>query len=205
MGRLPSAPGLVDLRSFLDVLRREGELVTVDAPVDPDLEAAEVHHRVLAAGGPALLFTRVGDSPWPVVTNLFGSRRRIELAFGDRPLAVVQRAVELAQGNPPSLGRLWRERDLVLALTRTRPKRSRRTPVTAVVDEPPELERIAWAGFAECARLVKRGFFIQWPRTALARRETPHSSAKDPLRTDRASALARFRCTACISVVRRIS
>ena len=45
---------LVDLRTFLDVLRREGELIEIDAPVDPDLEAAEVHRRCIAAGGPAL-------------------------------------------------------------------------------------------------------------------------------------------------------
>ena len=54
--------GLLDLRAFLDVLRREGELVEVEAPVDPYLEAAEVHRRVIAAGGPALLFRRpTGD------------------------------------------------------------------------------------------------------------------------------------------------
>ncbi|MFN9707309.1 MAG: 4-hydroxybenzoate decarboxylase, partial [Planctomycetota bacterium] len=64
---------LLDLRAFLDLLRREDDLVTIDAEVDPDLEAAEVHRRVIAAGGPALLFRRVKGSPWPVVTNLFGT------------------------------------------------------------------------------------------------------------------------------------
>ena len=47
-----------DLRSFLDRLRRDGDLVEIDAPVDADLEAAEIHRRVIAAGGPALLFTQ---------------------------------------------------------------------------------------------------------------------------------------------------
>ena len=82
---------LLDLRAFLSLLRRERELVTVDTEVDPDLEAAEVHRRVIAAGGPALLFTRVKGSPWPAVTNLFGTQRRVELAFGKRPLELVQR------------------------------------------------------------------------------------------------------------------
>ena len=45
---------LTDLRAFLELLRREGELVEIEAEVDPDLEAAEVHRRVIAAGGPAL-------------------------------------------------------------------------------------------------------------------------------------------------------
>ena len=54
---MASAPR--DLRAFLDCLRQAGELVQVDAPVDPHLEVAEVHRRVIAAGGPALLFTSV--------------------------------------------------------------------------------------------------------------------------------------------------
>jgi UbiD family decarboxylase len=73
------------LRAFLDVLRREGDLVEVDAEVDPRLEVAEIHRRVIAAGGPALLFRRVKGSPFPLTTNLFGTRKRIELAFGSRP------------------------------------------------------------------------------------------------------------------------
>jgi len=67
------------------VLRRESDLVVVEAEVDPRLEVAEIHRRVIAAGGPALLFTRVRGATMPVVTNLFGTARRAELAFGRRP------------------------------------------------------------------------------------------------------------------------
>ena len=74
-----------NLREFLDLLRREGDLVEVGVPVDPYLEIAEIHRRVIAAGGPALLFTRPVGAGFPVVTNLFGTARRIELAFGPRP------------------------------------------------------------------------------------------------------------------------
>ena len=81
-----------DLRSFLDQLRRDGDLAVVDAPVDADQEAAEIHRRVIAAGGPALLFTRVKGASFPLVTNLFGTARRAELAFGTRPLALDQAA-----------------------------------------------------------------------------------------------------------------
>ena len=52
-----------DLRAFIDRLRRDGDIVTVEAPVDPHLEVAEIHRRVIAAGGPALLFTNVNGSP----------------------------------------------------------------------------------------------------------------------------------------------
>jgi UbiD family decarboxylase len=93
---------LLDLRAFLDLLRREGDLVTIDAEVDPDLEAAEVHRRVIAAQGPALLFRRVKGSPYPVVTNLFGTTRRVGLAFGARPQAFVRQAAALPQTMLPT-------------------------------------------------------------------------------------------------------
>ena len=56
---MSSESGFPDLRAFLDELRRQGELRVVDAEVDPRLEAAEIHRRVIASGGPSLLFTRV--------------------------------------------------------------------------------------------------------------------------------------------------
>ena len=54
-----------DLRAFLEQLHRDRAIVTVDAPVDPHLEVAEIHRRVIAAGGPALLFTNVKGSRFP--------------------------------------------------------------------------------------------------------------------------------------------
>ena len=68
---MTSAEGLTDLRRYLDLLRREGEITPIDAEVDPHLEVAEIHRRVVAAGGPALLFKRVKSARFPAVTNLF--------------------------------------------------------------------------------------------------------------------------------------
>ena len=97
-----------DLRSFLDRLRADGDLRVVEAQVDPHLEIAEIHRRVIAAGGPALLFANPKGSDLPVVTNLFGTANRARLAFGSRPGDLVRTLVELVQGEfPPSLGRLW--------------------------------------------------------------------------------------------------
>src|SRR5882672_779781 len=99
-----SAP---DLRAFLDSLRRADDVVEIDVPVDPYLEAAEIHRRVIAAGGPALVFRNVRGADFPLVTNLFGTVRRAELAFGRRPQELVRRLAELAQTLlPPSPGRL---------------------------------------------------------------------------------------------------
>ena len=80
-----------DLRSFIEQLRHDRDLVEITAPVDAHLEAAEIHRRVIAAGGPALLFTNVKGADFPLVTNLFGTPRRAELAFGTRPLAFIKR------------------------------------------------------------------------------------------------------------------
>jgi UbiD family decarboxylase len=121
-----------DLRSFLDQLRRDNGIVTVDAPVDPDLEVAEIHRRVIAAGGPALLFTNVKCAKFRLVTNLFGTPRRAELAFGERPLRLIKRLVHLAETLlPPTPGKLWDARDVGLELLKVG---TRKVPTGPVVE-----------------------------------------------------------------------
>src|ERR1700687_5669677 len=82
-----------NLRQFIDVLRKENQVVEISAPVDPNLELAEIHRRVIDEEGPALLFTNVKGSSFPVVTNLFGTSRRVDLAFGPRPEKLVNRLI----------------------------------------------------------------------------------------------------------------
>src|SRR5215216_7132205 len=126
-----------DLRTFIDRLHRDGDLVTVDAPVDPYLEVAEIHRRVIAAGGPALLFTNVKGARFRLVTNLFGTARRAELAFGERPLRLIKRLVHLAETLlPPTPAKLWGARDVGLELARVGMRRERSGPVTEVTDQP---------------------------------------------------------------------
>ena len=76
-----------DLRSFLQHLSRHRQLLESDAPVDPVLESTTLSLRALREGGPALLMNKAVGSPHAMLGNLFGHRRRIELAIGDRPLA----------------------------------------------------------------------------------------------------------------------
>src|SRR6266567_4487404 len=103
-----------NLRSFLDLLRREYDLVSIDAEVDPYLEVAEIHRRVIERGGPALLFNRVKGSSFPVVTNLFGTPKRIGLAFGAKPEQFVKELVSVAEALlPPQRSELWKHRLLV--------------------------------------------------------------------------------------------
>jgi len=139
---MPTPDRFMDLRAFLDTLRREGEIVEVTAPVDKRLEAAEIHRRVVAAGGPALLFTNVHDSDLPLVTNLFGTRKRAELAFGRRPIDLVKRAVAVAQDLPPTLGKLWGARGLVGDALRVGTRRVYTGAITEVVTRDVRLDRL---------------------------------------------------------------
>ena len=135
--------GFPDLRAFVDRLRRDGDLAVVEAPVDPVLEAAEIHRRVIAAGGPALLFTNVTGASFPLVTNLFGTARRAELAFGTRPLQLVRRLVELAETLlPPTPAKLWGARDAAGALLGIGTRSRTRAPLTEVVTRDVRLDRL---------------------------------------------------------------
>jgi 4-hydroxy-3-polyprenylbenzoate decarboxylase len=78
-----------DLRDFLHKLKKEDELQRVTAEVDPILEITEVADRAVKKGGPALLFERPKGYDIPVAINLFGSRRRMELALAVDSIAEV--------------------------------------------------------------------------------------------------------------------
>lgn len=90
------------LRDWIALLEREGELVRIDAPVDPHLEITEITDRVTKAGGPALLFTNVVGSSMPVLINQFGSAKRMNMAFGAESLDEVGARIEtLLELQPP--------------------------------------------------------------------------------------------------------
>ena len=132
-----------DLRAFLEELRRAGALAVVEAPVDARLEAAEIHRRVIAAGGPALLFTAVRGADFPLVTNLFGTQQRAALAFGRRPERLVRRVAELAPTlAPPTPRKLWGARDVARELWRVGSRRVRSGPVTERVTADVRLDRL---------------------------------------------------------------
>jgi len=84
-----------DLRSFLQRLERERQLQRVAAPVDPYLESTALSLKSLREGGPALLMEHAGDSRHALLGNLFGHRRRIELALAGRPLASLRELGQL--------------------------------------------------------------------------------------------------------------
>ncbi|MEX0645750.1 MAG: UbiD family decarboxylase [Parvularculaceae bacterium] len=72
------------LREFIEALEQAGELRRVAEPVSTVLEMTEIQTRLLADGGPAVIFEKplMADgrpSPMPVLVNLFGTVKRVAL------------------------------------------------------------------------------------------------------------------------------
>jgi len=133
-----------NLREFLEVLRKEQEIVEVSTSVSSDQELAEIHRRIVASGGPALLFTNVENADFPCVTNLFGSAKRVDLAFGHRPERFIKQIVDIAQELPSLAPQkvLWRNKNIVPELFRIGMKDTSRGPLTEVSHSRPDLMRI---------------------------------------------------------------
>lgn len=134
---------LHDLRGYLDLLTAEGDLLRIDQEVDPYLEIAEIHRRVIARQGPALLFTKVKNSSFPVVTNLFGTPKRLDLAFGGKPLQFVRDIVNLAETiMPPTVATFWQNRKLFVDAARIGLKNVRSAPILENCQDPPRLSSL---------------------------------------------------------------
>ena len=132
-----------DIQSFIGALRERRDLLEINEEVDPRLEIAEIHRRVIARGGPALLFTRVKGSSFPVVTNLFGTKARVDLAFGDEARRVIEEVAKLPHELlPPTLPKLWSKRSLFTKLARVGLKRDQLAKVSYGLEIPPDLEKL---------------------------------------------------------------
>lgn len=131
------------LREFVEGLRKSDELAVVEAQVDSRLEAAEIHRRVIAAGGPALWFSNVRGCDFPLLTNLFGTASRVERAFGRWPRELIAEVARLPEElMPPTLGKLWSKRGLFASLAKVGTRRGASGPVSDVIDTPPKLARL---------------------------------------------------------------
>ena len=131
----------INISSYLETLKREHELQIIDLPIDPYLELAEIQRRVVGRQGPAILFSRVKGTRFPVVTNLFGTRRRIELAFGEDPARFFKRIVEAVEYlAAPSLSGIWGLRDLAKTGLKLGTRSCRSGPILANAMSPARMK-----------------------------------------------------------------
>src|SRR5438105_6270580 len=112
------------LRDFMDRLETAGRLVRVDAPVSPYLETTGIQTRLLAEGGPAVLFESVtrdagGSYGMPVLANLFGTVERVAWGMDREPGGLREIGETLAFLKQPEPPGGWREALEMLPLLRT--------------------------------------------------------------------------------------
>ncbi|MDG1874730.1 MAG: UbiD family decarboxylase [Mariniblastus sp.] len=120
--------GYRSLTDCVNDLERNQHLIRIDSPVDPNLEAAEIQRRVYQAGGPAILFTNVLGSTFPMCSNLFGTLERARFIFRDT-FENVQRAIQLKVDPSEALKqplKYWRAPFIAMQM---RPKAVRSGPV----------------------------------------------------------------------------
>jgi 4-hydroxy-3-polyprenylbenzoate decarboxylase len=118
-----------NLRQCVDDLAATRRLVRVEEEVDAHLEAAEIHRRVNQAGGPAVLFTRVKNCAFPMVSNLFGTIERARYIFRDS-LESVRRLVDMKIDPRSVLKQPSKWLDVARAGLTTQPKFVGSGPVT---------------------------------------------------------------------------
>src|SRR5438128_8183844 len=130
------------LRNFIARLEESGRLQRVVAPVSPFLEMTEIQTRLLAEGGPAVLFENVvrdaaATIPMPVLVNLFGTVERVAWGMDREPRQLREIGETLAFLKQPEPPGGWREALELLPLLRTvmamRPRTGGAAPCQALV------------------------------------------------------------------------
>jgi len=133
------------LDKYLKTLIQEKELITINRLVDPNLEITEITDRQssLPHGGKALLFDNNGTS-FPVVTNLFNSKKRIALAFGlDNMEDVATRISAFYEAiSQYQSGNRFMKKSPAYDLTQYVPRTSRSGSCQEIALFPPDLNRI---------------------------------------------------------------
>ncbi|MBN9449947.1 MAG: UbiD family decarboxylase [Bosea sp.] len=131
-------PRFRDLSAFLAHLDDAGQLRRIAEPVSVVHEITEIHRRVIAQEGPALLFEHPVRpdgtvSPIPLLTNLFGTVERVAWGLGRTPEqlpALGRTLAELREPRPPrGLAEAWKALPLARAALSMRPRGESRAPV----------------------------------------------------------------------------
>jgi 4-hydroxy-3-polyprenylbenzoate decarboxylase len=158
-----------DLRAFITRLEGLGELKRVALAVSPHLEMTALCQRALHAGGPALLFEQPSGHSMPVLGNLFGSTRRVALAFGVNDISELRQfGAALAALKEPEAPKGFKDmmgmKSMVRTLWHMAPKELRHAPCQEVVWEGTDVDlarlpiQHCWPG--DVAPLITWGLVI---------------------------------------------
>ena len=137
------------LRDFMEKLEQEGHLTRVSKPVSTVLEMTEIQTRLLAEGGPAVLFENaVGPHgqacEMPVLVNLFGMVERVAWAMEREPADLRELGETLAFLRQPEPPGGWKEALGMLPLVKTamamKPKSVSSAPCQEVVLEGDDID-----------------------------------------------------------------
>jgi 4-hydroxy-3-polyprenylbenzoate decarboxylase len=124
------------------MLEDAGELKRIQAKVDPELEITEIASRVVKAGGPALLFEKVGGSDVPLLINAYGTDRRIAMALGVESMDEIAARVEMILAGPQPAGLIGKIKSIpkLMRLADFFPKTVKNGPCKEVIErENPSL------------------------------------------------------------------
>jgi len=130
------------LRDFIAHLEKTDRLVRVTEPVSTDLEMTEIQSRVLAEGGPAILFENIikadgSKSTMPVLVNLFGTVERVAWGMNREPSGLRDLGEIMAQLRQPEPPDGFKEALHMLPLLRqamnSRPKTVKKAPVQEII------------------------------------------------------------------------
>src|SRR5579863_2868827 len=146
------------LRDFIAALEADGELVRVSSPVSANLEITEICTRLLAEGGPAVLFENVigadgRPAAMPCLANLFGTVGR------------VARAVTLENKTRTTAGELREVGELLAALRQPSPPKDLKDAVSLLPLAKTALDmRPKTVSRAPCQQVVWNGADIDLNR-----------------------------------------
>lgn len=134
-----------DLRDFIAMLEKRGELKRVSQQIDPVLEVTEVCDRTLQAGGPAILFENPKDSEIPLLGNLFGTPERVAMGMGEESVAALSEIGKLLaflkEPEPPKgIKDAWQSLPIFKKVLDMAPKMVKKAPCQEIIWEKDEVD-----------------------------------------------------------------
>ena len=158
-----------DLRDFLAQLEKQGELKRITVEVDPNLEMTEISDRVLRQGGPALLFENPKGYNTSVLTNLFGTPKRVAMGMGEDKVEALREVGKLLaflkEPEPPKgFKDAWQSIPKFKKVLDMAPRQLKKAPCQEVVIEKNDIDlttipiQTCWPG--DVAPLITWGLVV---------------------------------------------